>query len=127
MRTSAGFFRFDFSEFGAVAIWALGWSKIALAGPIHLPLWGVGAFGIVVIAGHNPLDPLTPAHFGVFSGMWTVLHGGGVVRLPPNITLYVGHPLLPWIGVMAAGFASGVVMQRERDERRERSGGWARR
>lgn len=91
---------------------------IALAALIHLPLWGVAAFGILVIAGHNSLDPLTPAQFGSLSGLWTVLHEGGVIRGPLGLILYVGYPLLPWIGVMAAGFAFGAVMQLERDRRR---------
>ena len=49
--------------FGQV-IWAIGWSMIVLAALIYLPWPAILGFSIVMIAGHNLLDPLTPAQFG---------------------------------------------------------------
>jgi hypothetical protein len=49
-------FRFNLTEFGGITLWALGWSMVALAALIHLPLWGVAAVGIVIIIGHNLLE-----------------------------------------------------------------------
>ena len=105
-------------EPGGTVLWMLGWSMIALAALIHLPLWAVTAFALVMIAGHNLLDPLVPAQFGRLSGLWNVLHEGGPFRLLPKTVFYVAYPLVPWIGVMAAGFAFGTIVQRERAERR---------
>ena len=111
-------FRFDFSGVGATVIWALGWSMIALAPLIHLPLRAVAAVGILLMAGHNLLDPIVPQQLGGLSGLWNILHEGGPIAVAPNFTFWVGYPLLPWIGVMAAGFAFGALVQRERAERR---------
>jgi uncharacterized membrane protein len=110
-------FRFNLTEFGGITLWALGWSMVALAALIHLPLWGVAAVGIVIIIGHNLLDPLTPAHFGAFSAFWKVMHEGGPVA-GSKLTIWIGYPLLPWIGLMAAGYAFGAIVRREREERR---------
>ncbi|MBA2432895.1 MAG: DUF1624 domain-containing protein [Chthoniobacterales bacterium] len=105
-------------EPGGAVLWMLGWSMIALAALLHLPLWAVAAFGVVMIAGHNLLDPIVPQQLGRLSGLWTVLHEGGLVRILPNVVFYVAYPLVPWIGVMAAGFAFGTIVKRERAERR---------
>ena len=43
-------FNFDIHSFGGGVIWALGWSMVALAALIYLPLWAIAAFGIVMIA-----------------------------------------------------------------------------
>ncbi|CAN5804232.1 hypothetical protein BH20VER1_BH20VER1_30400 [soil metagenome] len=105
-------------EPGATVLWALGWSMIALAALIHLPMWALATFALVMIAGHNLLDPLVPEQLGAFSGLWKVLHDGGLVRVLPNVVFYAGYPLVPWIGMMAAGFAFGRIMKLERADRR---------
>ncbi len=91
---------------------------IALAALIHLPLWGVAAFGIVMIAGHNALDPIRPEAFGSWGWLWMVLHVQGPVQISPDYSFFVVYPLIPWIGVMATGYAFGALLQRERAERR---------
>jgi uncharacterized membrane protein len=98
-------------------IWALGWSMIALAGLIYLPMWAITAFSVLMIAGHNLLDPITPDAFGghgplsygFWGWLWAVLH----VQAGPIV-----YPLIPWIGVMAAGYAFGSVYRLEAAERR---------
>jgi uncharacterized membrane protein len=104
-------------EPGGGVIWALGWSMIALAGLIYLPLWALTTFAIAMIAGHNLFDPLVPAQFGQLSGLWNVLHEGGPFRILPNVTFFVAYPLVPWIGVMAAGFAFGAIVRRDAAQR----------
>ena len=96
-------------------IWALGWSMIFLAALVHLPKWAVATFGIVMIAGHNLLDgiPLlyqgpTLIGAGARDWFWAFLH---VQRLP------VAYPIIPWVGVMAAGYAFAPVLLKPRAER----------
>lgn len=99
-------------------IWALGWSMVCLAALIHLPLWAVAAFGLIMIAGHNLLDPMTPAVWGAWGDLWKILHVPGRVQITENYRLFVAYPLIPWIGVMAVGFAFGALVRNERTERR---------
>ena len=40
-------------------IWAIGWSMIALAALVWLPRLVVLAIGILIIVGHNALDPIS--------------------------------------------------------------------
>ena len=93
----------------AQVIWALGVSMVALSVLIFLPTRVVGAIGVIIIAGHNLLDGLAPSRFGALGPLWQALHAGG--SWPPGDTprvLFV-YPVLPWIGVMAAGYAFGTL------------------
>ena len=113
-------FNADFAGYNmAGVIWALGWCMIILAALARLPLRIVGAIGVVIIAAHNLLpmgdivgslgddagsDLSRIAYVGFFSG--PVVFGDG----PPLMVLY---SLIPWVGVMAAGYAFGQVMTLE--------------
>lgn len=101
-----------------IVIWAIGWSMIVLAALIHLPLWAAATFGLAMILGHNALDGIRPESWGAWSGLWKVLHSPGPVEFAPGYVLFAAYSLIPWTGVMAAGYAFGAVLQRPREARR---------
>ena len=94
----------------ALVIWAIGWSMVALAALVHLPIRAVGAFGLVMIASHNAFDRVTPESLGAFAPLWRILHAGGRVELGGGHILEAGYPLIPWIGVMSAGYGFGPLL-----------------
>jgi len=96
----------------AQVIWALGWSMVAMALLVWLPVRWMAAFGIAMILFHNLLDRIDLAALAVFPRLWTVLHVPGMVTFTPHTHLFVGYPLIPWIGVMAAGYALGALFRR---------------
>jgi len=98
-------------------IWALGWSMVAMALIVKLPVRWIAALGVATIVFHNLLDAIHPASLGSFSGLWMVLHSPGLVSITPGMSFFVGYPLIPWIGVMAAGYAMGALL--ERSDRRK--------
>jgi uncharacterized membrane protein len=116
-------FDFDFKRiFFVQVIWVLGVSMIVLAGLIYLPLRVIATIGIVMIAGHNLLDagPQTAGfrESATSAGwVWTLLHVQGVTTLPGGLALFVAYPLIPWIGVMALGYAFGPLLTRPSAER----------
>jgi uncharacterized membrane protein len=120
-------FNLDFASYMlAGVIWVIGWSMVLMAGLVRLPVAVVGALGLAIIAGHNLMDP----HFWPmaesldsrpWSGLWKILYfsffagpvmlgGGG----PPLMVLY---SLVPWVGVMAAGYAFGAVVAADETRR----------
>jgi uncharacterized membrane protein len=111
-------FRIDFHFLALMVIWALGWSMIVLAGLIYLPLWAIAAFGAVMIAGHNLLDGISPEAFGACSWLWKILHVQTGFQIAPKYNAFVVYPLIPWMGVMACGYAFGALLRREQAERR---------
>lgn len=124
------FFNVDYSFLGlAEVIWIFGVSMIVLAALIFLSVRVVAVTGIGMIALHNLLDGIkvppvtamagTPAP-DMLQKLWLVLHQPGFVQLFGNeAKLFVAYPLIPWIGVMAAGYALGVVYTWD-SERRKR-------
>jgi uncharacterized membrane protein len=100
-------------------IWAIGWSMVVLAGLVHLPLWAITAFGVVMVATHNAFDGVKPESWGQFGWLWRVLHAGGQFQVAPGVSFGAGYPLIPWMGVMAAGFGFGAMLLREPSQRRQ--------
>jgi uncharacterized membrane protein len=106
-----------FSWLVAQVIWAIGASMVALAALIWMPRTAIAVFGLALIGGHNLLDGVQPADLGQAAWLWTILHEGGNVQLG-DVRLFVLYPLIPWIGVMAAGYALGPVFKADAPTRR---------
>jgi uncharacterized membrane protein len=105
-------FNLDYGFSSALVFWALGWSMIALAALVWLPAGWVAGVGLVMIAGHNLFDRVRPGDWGRLAWLWTILHQPGTLSLGPATRLFVLYPLVPWIGVMAAGYAFGQLATR---------------
>jgi uncharacterized membrane protein len=113
-------FNFDFMHYEmAGVIWVIGCCMILMAGLVKLPLPVVGAIGMVIIACHNLMD----SHMGEllagldqnrFSGLWKIFYVGffaGPIQFGPNGPyLVVLYSIIPWIGVVAAGYAFGRIL-----------------
>jgi uncharacterized membrane protein len=118
-------FNFDFSHYLlAGVIWMIGWSMIALAVACYLPTTVVGVLGTLIIVLHNLTDLFREQladSFGSDGPSWLlkVLYFGGAFRIgktgPPLFILYV---LIPWIGVMFAGYAFGRATEMKQESRR---------
>lgn len=111
-------FNLDYSQSVAQVIWAIGWSMIALAAVVRLPLKVIAALGIGIIFLHNTLNPVIPEQLGTLNWVWTLLHEGGSVGAQNSANIWVIYPLIPWPGVMMAGFALGTVFTWETDRRK---------
>jgi uncharacterized membrane protein len=116
-------FNFDFKQYEmAGVIWVIGCCMILMAGLVKLPAAAVGVLGVAIIGAHNLMDP----HIGSllegldqnrFSGLWKIFYVGffagpiGFGTNGPN--LIVLYSIIPWIGVMAAGYAFGTILTLE--------------
>ncbi len=103
---------------GAGVIWCLGWCMVLMALLVRLPVKWLGAFGIALIIFHNLTDRVGPAQFGRLAWLWTVLHVPGMITVPgTGFRLFILYTLVPWVGVMAAGYAFGVIVRQPAAER----------
>jgi uncharacterized membrane protein len=94
-------------------IWAIGISMVVLAALIHLPLKGVGTIGLAICVLHNLLDGVPRPESALWGTVWSILHVSS-----PTAIGYVQYPLIPWIGVMAVGYALGSVFDMDAGRRR---------
>jgi uncharacterized membrane protein len=114
-------FNVDYGFLGmAQVIWVLGVSMVVLAALVHLPMQVIATMGLSLVVFHNAFDgirvagwqgPGSPAP-DVVAKLWILLHQPQ--QFLPVIgssgpVIWVMYPLVPWIGVMAAGYAFGRV------------------
>src|SRR6185295_13494565 len=96
----------------AGVIWILGWSMVVMALIVWLPVRWIAVLGLGMIATHNLLDKINPASFGKFYWGWMLLHSPGRIPLTDHFSFSVRYVLIPWVGVMATGFAFGKLLLR---------------
>jgi uncharacterized membrane protein len=122
-------FNFDFRHYEmAGVIWVIGCCMILMAGLVKLPLAVVGTMGVVIIAAHNLMD----SHMGKLlegldsnrlSGLWKLFYVGffaGPIQFGPDgPNLTVLYSIIPWIGVMAAGYGFGKIVTLPPAQRRQ--------
>jgi uncharacterized membrane protein len=121
-------FNFDYAHYAlAGVIWAIGWCMILLAALVYLPVAAVGAIGVAIIALHNITDfyavqLVRAASASSVSWLWQTLYFGGNIALSASgedgPQLAVLYSIIPWIGVMAAGYAFGRVLRLDHARRR---------
>jgi uncharacterized membrane protein len=99
----AWFFNINFELMALTVIWALGVSMIVLGVAIHLPFKVILALGVILVFGHNLLDSIH-----IDSVWWSLLHEQSGFQLG-HFFVYVGYPLLPWIGTMFLGYSFGSL------------------
>ena len=120
-------FNFDFAHYEmAGVLWVIGWCMILMAALVKLPLATTGTIGVVIIACHNLIDSrlwqiVDGLNNSKFSGLWKIVYVGfyaGPVQFGPNgPNLIVLYSIIPWIGVMAAGYAFGKILLLESTQR----------
>lgn len=124
------FFNLDYRFVGvAQVIWVIGVSMILLAGLIHLPLRVIAIFGVGLIFLHNLLDNVRVVGWhgpntavpGAWAKLWIFLHQpfeGVPIWGFPSPVVAVIYPIIPWVGVMAAGYAFGALYRLDAERRR---------
>lgn len=89
-------------------LWALGMGMIFLAGLSWLPLPAIAVIAALLILPHNLLDAIQSNH-----PLWLAWHQRGFWPVAGNYGVYLAYPLMPWLGLIAAGYALGPVFQWE--------------
>ena len=87
---------------------------IVLAGLIWLPLPVILVISLAMIAGHNLLDGINIPGDGINTFIWALLHKMQGFQFL-NKAVFVAYPMIPWIGVMSAGYCLGRLYARDYD------------
>jgi uncharacterized membrane protein len=87
-------------------LWALGMGMILLAGLAWLPRPAIAVVAALLILPHNLLDTIQSTH-----PLWLMWHQRGFWPVAGNYGVYVAYPLMPWLGLIAAGYALGPVFK----------------
>ena len=113
-------FNLDYANFVlAGVIWMLGWCMVLLGFMVRLNPKTVGIIGLLIIFFQNAfavVPGLIPESArGSFGRFWEFIYSSGLEGPSWINILYV---IVPWIGVMAAGYGFGWVLQMSEDRRK---------
>src|SRR6516162_1686285 len=130
-------FNYDLQHHGAGVFWAIGLAMVVLSVLVYLPTLVVTLIGVTLIVLHNLLDGVRAEHLYLPEWLWMILHQPGdrpVLSAPSwvwdvvfspghvtgmdDVTFGTGYCLIPWIGVMAAGYGFGALLEYDRPNRR---------
>jgi uncharacterized membrane protein len=121
--TALSFAPFGIEQFGGTfvllqVIYAIGVSMLVLAAAQYLGRRTCLVLGLVIVLGHNLLDPVWPQQSpdGGAAPLWISLHATMAQKLGPFFVVF-GYPPIPWIGVMLLGFGASLLFERPAEER----------
>jgi uncharacterized membrane protein len=114
-------FNFNYGVFTlAGVIWMLGWCMVILSLFVRLKPTTIGIIGLLIIFGQqvfHVIPGIFPTSIGKPVGyFWNFFYPADLPGMPGIAILYV---LIPWIGVMMAGYGFGQVLLLEPARRRK--------
>lgn len=111
-------FNFDTNFLFVQVIWAIGCSMVALSGLVYLTMPVIAVISLGMIGLHNLFDGISAESLPSIGWLWSILHSGEVIDLGGGRQFYPLYPLIPWIGVMGAGYVFGAFFRWEETRRR---------
>jgi uncharacterized membrane protein len=114
-------FNLDYSQFLlAGVIWMLGWCMVLLAALLWLPTLAIGVLGVLIIFFQDAFGMIGGGLPDTLRWFWEFVYPVGMeLKLGADgPAINVLYCLVPWIGVMAAGYGFGAIVVREPAERR---------
>ena len=108
-------FNLDYAHWMAGSvIWVLGWSMILMSALSRFSPKRIGLFGLAVIFGQQLVNvlhgALSPEAQMATTPFWQLLYDGGPIPLGSTGVFFVRYSLVPWIGVMSAGYGFGPLL-----------------
>jgi uncharacterized membrane protein len=112
-------FNFNLGEFFlAGVIWMLGWCMILLSFAVRFNPKTIGIMGLLIIAIQQLFakvpDVFSESFRPTFGKFWEFIYPAGLKTIEDVNILYV---IVPWIGVMMAGYGFGLIMEMETERR----------
>lgn len=90
---------------------AIGLSFIVLSFLLKVPSRIIGIAGLLIIFCHNLLQgiPIPENPISIFFS--SILFRPFMMKISPGFSFFTAYPLIPWLGIMLAGFASGELFE----------------
>ena len=103
----------------AGVFYAIGLSFLLLAAVIWLPEKWIAVIGLGIIVLHHFLDRVRPESLGALKIPFELLFRPGAIPIkPPDVFFINIYVIVPWFGLMAAGYAFGKLLLKDPRQRR---------
>jgi uncharacterized membrane protein len=97
---------------------AIGFGFIIIALIMKLPVRILAVIALVIIFGHDLLSRAMARGDFLLKPVLSPMVNFTTYQVTPDFIFVIGYPLLPWFGIMLAGFAAGRLFERQADERK---------
>ncbi len=94
-------------------IWCIGICMIFLSFLIYLKPRLILLIGILIICSHNYFLDFSVNSGSIFYKLWAILYQREIIGFS-SFVFRTSYPVLPWIGVIALGFSSGIWFSKEK-------------
>lgn len=98
----------SYQFFNLQVIWVIGVAMIFLSAMIYMKRSVLLVVGILLIACHNLLDNVHVPGNTIQAFLWALLHDPAYFKFG-YFTIHVHYPAIPWIGIIAVGYGTGVL------------------
>lgn len=102
-------------------IWAIGLCMIFLSALIYLPKKIIILLSLLVVFGHNLLDPYTVDGNSFGSVLWYIFHQSEYLLLDNGHMVAFYYPILPWIAIMALGYCFGYLYHKNYNSQKRKN------
>jgi len=110
-------FSFTPKLIGFSVLAVMGSGMILLSLLVYLPERVIPVIGLILIFFHNTLDGIQFTPGSTAQTLWSLLHAPGAAQFG-NITFLMAYPLIPWVGLVMAGYGLGMLFRPEFDPAR---------
>lgn len=100
-------------------IGAIGLGLICLSCMLSLSSRTIGIMGLIIVLGHNLLQGISFNENIPLRVFWAFLFRLDVFPVTPDFTFAVLYPVIPWLGIMLLGYASGKLFLQEDSKRKK--------
>ncbi len=111
-------FDIKFRIFFFQVIAAIGFSFIILSFFLKTSVKTIAVVGLVIIFFHNLIDFIPANANPALLAIITPLASPVGYHITPNTIFFIGYPVIPWLGIMLLGFASGKLFGMQQQKRK---------
>jgi uncharacterized membrane protein len=101
-------FDIHFGVLFSQVIAAIGFGFIGLALLLKLPTRTIAIIGLLIIFSHDLLRGISFSN-APLNMIWQLFMGVGLFPITPNTNFLVSYPIIPWLGIMLAGYSFGSL------------------
>jgi uncharacterized membrane protein len=97
---------------------AIGFGFIILSLLLKKSIKVIAITGLIIIFGCNLLNYIPPGNTSLLRTIISPLFLPTGYTVTPNFTFFIGYPIIPWLGIMLLGFASGGLFELPPEKRK---------
>ncbi len=112
------FFDIHFSVLFSQVLAVIGFGFIGLALLLKLSPRTLGILGLLIIFGHDLFVGISFPKNMPLDMVWSLLMNPNFYQITPKFAFLITYPIIPWLGILLAGFGCGELMYRPAENRK---------